>query len=127
MLVSGGRRRKSYCPRLDKVALVHCDRNESPLVWDFRGRRFLEDNPGFVLVFVCHWTQLRQAEMILELFHEKVYALAIDGCCSWWFDNREVQAIVEAATESRVVDQPVALSNIIRNRARYPFHNTCRC
>ena len=112
-----------------KVALVYCDPNESPLVWDYRAREFMrEECQPFFFLFVCHWSQLDQIDLLLSSFPTPAAeALPIDRCCKWWFDSPEVQAVVLRATDARIVDQPVSMTRIIRNRARYPHHNTCSC
>ena len=113
------------------LGLVYCDPEEAPVVWDYRAHRFLENTQhrreDIAIVFVCHWSQLREVDLVLHTFRH-AYSLPIDRCCSIWLDSPRVQDLVEGFEgKVRVVDQPVAMTNIIRNRARYPHHNSCRC
>lgn len=123
------RRKRRTFHRFGRVALVYCDPNESPLLWDYRAREFLrKERNGFFLFFVCHWSQLNQVHLLLSTFPMLTAdALPIDRCCQWWFDSPEVQSVVLRALEVKVVDQPSLLPRFIRNRARYPYHNTCSC
>lgn len=123
------RRRPLLRRNYSRVALVYCDPQEPPLLWDYRAREFLrKERNGFFLLFVCHWSQLNQVHLLLSSFPMLMAdALPIDRCCKWWFDSPEIQAVVLRACETKIVDQPSSLPRFIRNRARYPYHNTCSC
>lgn len=117
----------------DTLALVYCDPEEDPVVWDYRARRFLRKHTSdcrsgaIALVFVCHWRQAHEVDLVLRAF-ANAHTLPIDRCCTIWFDSPEVQQIVQRFSGTvRVVDQPVSMVDIIRSRGRYPHHNSCRC
>lgn len=117
----------------DTLALVYCDPEEDPVVWDYRARRFLRKHTSgcrsgaIALVFVCHWRQAHEVDLVLRSF-ANAYTLPIDRCCTIWFDSPEIQQIVQRFSGTvRVVDQPVSMVDIIRSRGRYPHHNSCRC
>ena len=124
---SGGPQLKHFVGK--NLAMVYCDSKDSPLVWDFRMRRCIKKARNVdVFVFVGHWSQSCQIEFMMKTYPpNQVHMILIDRCCKWWFDTRKVQDIVIVAKNVQIVDEPVLLSEIIRNRARYPFHDTCRC
>lgn len=128
-----GRRNRCALPFLTNqfkhLALVYCDPEEAPVVWDYRAHRFLDKHrhQDTALVFVCHWSQLQDVDLVLHTFRW-AYTLPIDRCCSIWFDSPPVQDIVTGFEgEVHIVDQPVLMADIIRNRAKYPHHNSCSC
>ena len=90
------RRRPLLRRNYSRVALVYCDPQEPPLLWDYRAREFLrKERNGFFLLFVCHWSQLNQVHLLLSSFPMLMAdALPIDRCCKWWFDSPEIQAVV---------------------------------
>ena len=131
------RRQRNHCDKKSmndfvgqNIAMVYCDPEESPLVWDYRMRRFIKKHPSedIIKLFVGHWSQQNKIDLILDTYslNSQIDVILIDKCCDWWFDNKEIQSIVQVSNV-RIVDQPVKLTELIRHRSLYPYHNTCRC
>ena len=118
----------------DTLAMIYCDQEEAPVVWDYRAHRFLEKQfkrnkkDHIALLFVCHWSQSPQVELVLHSFPH-AFVIFIDRCCSIWFDSPEIQDIVTNFSGNvQIVDQPVSMANLIRSRAKFPHYNSCnRC
>lgn len=122
-----------YLPEFETVGLIYCDTNDPPVYWDFRARKFLKKQhkkgKNAAVVFVCHWSQLDQLDIILSYFSPNTFTLPVDRCCALWFDSKEVQELVSSFTgEIDIVDYPIAMRDIIRSRHIYPnFNNSCAC
>lgn len=122
-----------YLSEFDTVGLIYCDTKEAPVYWDFRARQYFKKqqkkNKNAAVVFVCHWSQLDQLDIILSYFSLNTFTLPVDRCCELWFDSKEVQELVSSFPgEMDVVDYPVAMRDIIRSRHIYPnLNNSCVC